>query len=338
MLAILGAFFVFVPALATLFTNFTAVQTSIKVTVCGNNIVESDEQCDGTALNGASCSSLGLPGNTLSCRASCEFNTTYCVSGGGGGGGGGGNVSVTPPAETAVNFKGRAYPNSKVALLKDAQLVAETTAGPDASFEINITGLSGGTFLFSLYGEDSRGRRSSLLTFPISITSGATTKVSGIFIAPTLAVDKSELRRGDTLSIFGQSAPAGDIVITINSETENFVKTTADQAGAYLLNFDTAILELGEHFVKAKASVAGEISGYSKALNFLLNNTGVTKSATEEGKSVGDYNEDGGVNLVDFSIAAYWYKRTDPPTFIDLNKDGKVDLIDFSILAYHWTG
>jgi hypothetical protein len=41
---------------------------------------------------------------------------------------------------------------------------------------------------------------------------------------------------------------------------------------------------------------------------------------------------------VDFSVVAYWYKRTGPPANVDLNKDGRVDLIDFSIMAYNWTG
>jgi hypothetical protein len=55
----------------------------------------------------------------------------------------------------------------------------------------------------------------------------------------------------------------------------------------------------------------------------------------------GDINHDGKVNLVDFSILAYWYKR--PLTAealkqcIDQNGDGKVTLADFSILAYFWT-
>jgi hypothetical protein len=52
----------------------------------------------------------------------------------------------------------------------------------------------------------------------------------------------------------------------------------------------------------------------------------------------GDLNNDCKVNLIDFSMAAYWYKRANPPANIDLNKDGKVDLVDFSIMAFNWTG
>ncbi|MCI0542615.1 hypothetical protein L0Y69_02605 [bacterium] len=57
----------------------------------------------------------------------------------------------------------------------------------------------------------------------------------------------------------------------------------------------------------------------------------------------GDLNDDCKVDLVDFSIAAYWYKKPLSERFLaieekKLNGDGKVTLRDFSIMAYYWTG
>ncbi|MCX6800556.1 MAG: dockerin type I domain-containing protein, partial [Candidatus Falkowbacteria bacterium] len=52
----------------------------------------------------------------------------------------------------------------------------------------------------------------------------------------------------------------------------------------------------------------------------------------------GDTNSDNKINLIDFSIVAYWYGRSSPPPSADLNHDGKVNLIDLSIMAYNWTG
>ncbi len=51
--------------------------------VCGNNIVEAGEQCDGTNLNGQSCTSLGFSGAPLTCNPAgasdeCRFNTSQC--------------------------------------------------------------------------------------------------------------------------------------------------------------------------------------------------------------------------------------------------------------------
>jgi len=64
----------------------------------------------------------------------------------------------------------------------------------------------------------------------------------------------------------------------------------------------------------------------------------VTELNRVPSKPVGDMNGDQRVNLIDFSILAYWYKRPNPLASVDLNKDGKVDLVDVSILAFYWTG
>lgn len=262
------------------------------------------------------------------------------ASSGGGGGGGGGPPPA--PVQTTVVFSGRAYPGSTVTLMKDAQVVATTISGPTANFLITLTSLTAGNFIFSLYSEDNKGNRSSLVTFPVGITSGATTNVSGIFLAPTIAVDKSEVKQGDDIAIFGQSTPVSDIMITVNSDVPVYVKTKADSNGIYLYNFDTTPLEYGQHLAKSKASLNGEISGYSRTVGFLVSNKNITTvSQTCDGKA--DMNSDCKVNLVDFSIAAYWYKRPLSNEFkliekAKLNGDALINLVDLSIMAYHWTG
>lgn len=257
-----------------------------------------------------------------------------------GGGGGGGGAPV--PAQTAVVFSGRAYPKSTVTLLKDAQVVASTVAGADANFQISLTAISAGNYTFSLYSQDKTGNRSSLLSFPVTVTAGATKKVSGIFIAPTIDVDKTEVKRGDNIAIFGQSTPQSAIVISVNSDEEFFGKATSDKDGVYLYNFDTMPLEIGQHITKSKATIGNEISAYSTAVTFNVGSRSVKKS-TEQKVLKGDVNSGGQVNLLDFSIVAYWYKRPLSESFKKiekekLNGDGKVDLTDFSIMAYYWTG
>lgn len=288
--------------------------------VCGNGVVESGEQCDAGESNGVC---------PAACSTSCTANSC----------GGGDNDYVAP--ETSVVFSGRAYPKSAVTLLKDAQTAATTIAGADANFSIGISGLSGGNYIFSVYSEDNKGIRSSLLTFSVGVTSGATTQVSGIFIAPTIAVDKNEVKQGDNIAFFGQSAPESEITISVSSEEEFFNKINTDVNGVYLYNFDTSVLEMGQHFAKSKAMLNGEISSFSKAISFMVG--AKTVPATPEKCRKSDLNCDARVNLVDFSIAAYWYKRPLSETFklIEverLNGDGKIDLIDFSIMAFYWTG
>ena len=181
-------------------------------------------------------------------------------------------------------------------VLKDGQVAVSTIAGPDARFEVTLAGLVTGNYAFSLYGEDATGLRSSLFTFSVYITNGATTRIGGIFIAPTIAADKSEVKRGETIAIFGRAAPNSEVTIAVHSENELFRNVTKNV---------TAIT--GTSYLR------------------------------------GDVNGDGRVNLIDFSIAAYWYRREPSPDFLSvekerLNGDGKITLVDFSIMAYYWTG
>jgi len=250
--------------------------------------------------------------------------------------------SSPPPPTTQVIFSGKAYPKSSVTLLKDAQIMATTISGADANFKISLTNITSGSYIFSVYSEDNNGYRSSLLTFPLSVSSGVITNVSGIFISPTIDVDKSEVKKGEIIKIFGQAIPDSDITVIINSDTEIYAKTKADNIGAYLYNLDTLEIEMGDHLAKSRATLEEEISPLSKAISFIVG----TKTVLKEIKKIpekGDLNDDKKVNLVDFSIAAYWYKRPISSAFAaiesqKLNNDGKVDLVDFSIMAYYWTG
>ena len=330
------------------FSNAGNVNVSAIRIGCGDGIIQSGEECDTSNLNGETCTGLGFYGGTLLCYSNCTFNTSSCLTTpppppppSGGGGGGGGGYYIAP---TTVVFSGKAYPKSVVTLLKDAQVVAQTVAGPDANFSITLTGITGGNYIFGIYSEDKDGIRSSLLTFPVSVTYGAATNVSGIFIAPTIAVDKSEVKRGDNIAIFGQSAPQADIIISVNSEEEFFGKTISDKDGIYLYNFDTSFVDYGIHNTKSKASIGNQaVSGFSNVISFKVGTKNIFAKLPTKCPKKADLNNDCKVNLVDFSIAAYWYKRPLSDSFKltekeKLNGDGKIDLIDFSIMAYYWTG
>jgi len=142
------------------------------------------------------------------------------------------------------------------------------------------------------------------------------------------------------IKVFGQSVSEAEITIEINSDQPFFDKVKADENGVYLYNFDTSVLEIAQHFTKSKAALNGEISPYSQAVSFMVGTETIIKEEHEEKQQFikGNLNDDDRVNLVDFSIMAYWYNRTSPPDNVDLNNDNKIDLVDFSIMAYYWTG
>ena len=104
--------------------------------------------------------------------------------------------------------------------------------------------------------------------------------------------------------------------------------------------------------------IAYNSTGRSKALSFTVNL--IANGSTEisnikfdpftEGEFnvpgphiKGDLDENDRVNLIDFSIAAFWWKRELSGKFLEverkeLNGDGVVNIYDFSIMAFYWTG
>src|SRR3989344_3955901 len=65
----------------TLHCDLSGGQPAPPAAVCGNNIVETGEVCDGSSLAGQSCNTRGFTGGTLSCAANClSFNTNLCTT------------------------------------------------------------------------------------------------------------------------------------------------------------------------------------------------------------------------------------------------------------------
>jgi hypothetical protein len=311
--------------------------------LCGNGVIDSGEQCDGTNLNNQTCAAFGYTSGNVSCNSDCTLNTSGCFTppppGGGGGGGGGG----VPSSVTQVTFRGVAYPGSPVILLRDGQQIARVNAGPDARFELGVSGLAGGSYTFMVYAQDNNGIRSALNAFTADITNGVSTVVSGIVISPTIATDKSQVKQGDPLMVFGAAAPSSTIGLTIHSNQTITSTLMTGSDGTYVKMIDSSLLLRGDHSAMAKTSLndpSGLQSPYSAVTFFKVGDTNIY--APTGGCMRADLNCDGKVNLVDFSILAYWYHR--PLTNeavgagVDLSADGKIDLTDFSIMAYYWTG
>jgi len=274
-------------------------------------------------------------------------------SGGGGGGGGG---LYTPPIDTRVVFSGLAYPMSRITIIKNSVGVIDSIAGPDGAFGINLTGLESGWINFLLYAVDAENRRSASYSLPIYISPGAITTVSGIFLSPTIVIDKSAVQQGQIITVQGQSTPNSKVTITVNSAIENNFDVQANGLGWYSYQLNTKTIEVGDHQARSRSFYNNLISPYSSDVFFKVvaegekiptatSTAGFYKPPTKPGITGGsacgvsaDVNGDCKVNLVDFSILGYWYKRPKPPVKLDLKKNGKIDLADFSIMAYFWTG
>ncbi len=57
----------------------TSACVSAPAAVCGNNVKEGTEECDGTDLAGQTCKSEGFESGTLSCN-NCKFDTSKCIA------------------------------------------------------------------------------------------------------------------------------------------------------------------------------------------------------------------------------------------------------------------
>lgn len=255
-------------------------------------------------------------------------------------GGGGGSGSAT--AQTGVTVSGRAYPMSVVSVLRDGALAAQTIAGPDAVFSVTLTRIGTGAHTISVMGEDDKGRTSVLFSFPITVTAGATTNVSGIFISPTIDTDKVAVRQGDPIAVFGQTVPGAQVTITVHSDEVLTRKVAAEADGAYLYYVDTTPLAYGDHVANSFSGTDNLLSSQSPDVDFSVGTENVARAGSSPATDTcrkGDINCDGHVDLIDYSILAYWYQRAGTlPERVDVSGDGTVTLTDFSIVAYYWTG
>ncbi|MBI1998883.1 MAG: hypothetical protein HYS73_00930 [Parcubacteria group bacterium] len=254
-------------------------------------------------------------------------------------GGGGGGV-VAPPTE--VFFYGLAYPDTTVLLLKNAQIVASSRAKTDASFQFSLTGISAGTHTFGIVAEDVKGHRSITQSFTVKVTGNAITTLSGITLPPIVIADKEEVRKGDFVKIEGKALPGAEVALYLGDKDEKIRKilsrVSVGASGAYSYSLATASLAQGGYAVLARAEKGETKTGYSQEAVFTVGLQNKVAAVFAKAPAHVDFNKDNKVNLVDFSIAAFWFKQPSPPENVDTNKDGTVDLKDFSILAYFWTG
>jgi hypothetical protein len=271
---------------------------------------------------------------TLALAKSSEASATPSGAAAAPSGGGGAIVG-------SVVFSGRSYPASRITLLRDGFVVGTIAADAEGNFSITSTRLSATRYNFVLYAEDQEGRRSSLISFPVTITQSTPTTIGNIVIPPTISADKAEVRAGDSITFTGSSVIGAEVILSVmNERGEVRMKTAAAQDGSYVFELLTATLERGAYVARTKSALPdGLVSALSTIVEFLVGEE--NREARRLPPSCpprADFTGDCRVNLIDFSILVYWFGRPNPPLEIDLNGDGVIDLVDFSVLVYYWTG
>lgn len=309
---------------------------SVIVSVCGNNVIEGDEECDdGNIIDGDGCSS--------ECKIEPEERR-------------GGAIPKPPGPEeiayyTRVILEGKAYPNVPVTIFKDGKFLTRIKADSRADFRTEIRNIDGGTHTFRLWAKDKNGLESSIFTITFYVSPALTTTVSNILLPPTISVSKNVFYKGENMGMMGQSIPGYKVRAFIYSEEpfkEIFrVSTRANVQGDWYYSLNADRFEEGIYQVFADSvSETGIGTFFSKALSFEIKPAYIPVPPISPTPPIplpptptyfsADLNKDGKIEAVDASILLFWWGRYNK--YADQNADGIIDLTDFSIMMYYWTG
>jgi len=350
--------------------NITSAQsvatTSFQLSICGNEIVDANEDCD--VLGETGVYSQTIVGRQ--CNASCffgpycgdgilqsgfseecddgnnddgDFCSATCTiepagSGGGGssgGGSGGRGGSSQELGDTQITVSGVGYPGRTINFILDTDSIGSVRAGSNGRFEF-ATDADPGTATLGMWSTDTSGTRSLTLNNTFDVTQGAITNLTGIILPPTISVPNQNVDPGAVVNVSGQSAPNATVELHID-DSDPVETTTANGNGQWSYSLDTGTLSISEHILRARTIVGNPPltteSSFSNSLQLFV---GVDGQATQPS----DLNRDGSVNLIDFSILIFWWQTnggdSDPPA--DINQNSNVGLEDFSILLFNWTG
>jgi hypothetical protein len=249
----------------------------------------------------------------------------------GGGSGSGSNTNAT------VTLSGFTFPNARLTLLRDGVVATTLIANPDGTFQITINNLNFGNYQISIYAADSTGITSAPHTINVSAHSSQPYVYSNIIIPPTIKASQTFVGTGKPFNVTGY-APPGATVTLDNPGNAEMGSALADSTGFYRIEA-LASLPPGMYFMRTIARLGNVSSLFSRPIQMLVfsgDNPPVTPPP-QFGTCV-DYNKDGRVNLIDFSILLFWFGNSNAPAAIDCNSDRVIDLKDFSILMYFWTG
>lgn len=250
-----------------------------------------------------------------------------------------GPVNMTNVIDVAI-FRGVAYPGSSISLLRNGEIITTVPTYQDGSFDLRLRDVSAGTYSFGIRAEDKNHLISSIVLFTIYITPGVATIVDGIIIPPTITTDKIEVKKGLPVVISGSARPSSEVRLSLLAASSFLKKIEVNASGTWSYLLDTALFEGGDYATKARTLTASSLSLFSDTVTFTIGDTErLRKKVLLAGfRKRCDLNDDSRVNLLDFSIMAFWYKRLGFPLKVDLNSDQTINLTDLSILAYCWTG
>lgn len=251
-----------------------------------------------------------------------------------------GTITITPTDDggggfsTGIIFSGYAYPGATVHIWKNGLPKTTTKADETGRFSATITEIYAPNSLYTLYAIDRVNRRSLLINYPIIIKTGYITHVSGIRFAPTISTDKTEVKEGGDITVSGYALPSALLNLSIEGVRDRIFNLTSNSDGTYQMIVPLSDFRKGDYKVHTNYLNDKRISN---VITFNIGEVNIL-SVDLTTNIPGDCNADQIINLIDFSVMAFWYGKDNPPRCVDTNKDNIINLVDFSILAFYWTG
>lgn len=246
------------------------VKTDWVTLTCGNGLLETGEQCDGSLLGGETCASRGFTSGTLRCGSNCVFDTSACIMAGGG---------PAAPAPPQVVSGEQATGRQPVSLLIDngalyahsrkvnLSLSAENVGQMAVSNKENFEGISWENYQTSKvwYLDQGDGVKNVYAKFR-SLAGAVSEIVSDSIILDTLSPEglaivypaDGEKILSRTPIISGTSERDSKIFIGLDDFA--FYQTLTDSTGRWSYEIVTP-LKLGKHKLAVKArDAAGNFS------------------------------------------------------------------------------
>lgn len=240
----------------------------------------------------------------------------------------------TTPINPIVEFHGAAAPQAVITIRRGGTIVVTQTAASTADFSISLMDQPAGQQSYLISATDVSGVALAPVTFALNLSVNTNTIITGIFLGPSISIDKTSVKLGQFITVAGSTAPASAVTVAVNSDSPVSYNINADSGGRWSKLVNTQEIGVGTHTASARAVTSGnQVSAASATVSFAVN-----PLEQCDGKKTADLNCDNNINLTDFSILLYFWQQTNPSNSrADINGDGRTDVIDFSIMLYQWT-
>lgn len=259
---------------------------------------------------------------------------------GGGGGSSPYSQPFTPVATTnTIVINGVFAPGITISALSSGNLLSSTSVADNGVFTLRLPNLKTGVYSFLLTATDplyKDKQYQSTLAYTVYVSDYAETYISDVVFPPLFSPVKTSFKSGSSLEFSGKAYPGSRVSVLLDSKYLGF--ESVSQSGVFV-HKSQASQKIGKHTLVFKYEGNFSSLPASKPQTVTIFGQSIKDGRVETVcGSKADFSQDCRVSIVDFSILAYWYKRSNFPPKYDLNSDGKIDIKDFSIMAYYWTG